>query len=885
MTEYYKRKFTIRAKAGSAKSCLQVLTKGIKEWLAGKYGQSGINQIVPNWQHFVDGGIFGDAEKIGGVLIESVYADMVAGEATVAWACKIIEVSQHYPEFIHQRWMTEIGFQQVSFNTAVISFCASLENISGYTGKSRSSMSFKIPNIAHFIISTEDWIFEKSDFSPDILFDIDSCRKLKSNSMKQKQQTTSGEPEYPKGKRWISLCQVNYPDRKGDIWMQRLADSENGVLIAPAFDNDKDPIFDNRRLLYLQDGPADAKCIGFWKWTECQDEFGRWYTDTFYVEETTPVELYIFSEISSVEELTERIRNGVRLPSYVRNSVLFAIQEQSVIKGVLCVLTEDNVSSGEERIFSVSNSSMILPYYELNDSDFFLWKDRRVYKNITLGEPLRMIPVIPYEKTVKDLLLLRMSWPVFKEQGFTKSEWRKVSPFIKSIPDNTVYDQLAETYGISSDEAQEGIAAFLQSVEQYMFAEDVDSTVIVQMLERHEGLRQKCVDIVAKKWHAEHKGEIDKATAELDKIRRQADSEIAVSKQRLAAEQNALEATKAEHQQMQGAVEAATAELGILRAKIAEQEALSNDSVTAIRQKIAAAQKDMAGFIADLSVFLPAGQEASTWLYIPSSGLDPDEDTELAESWEDEFSNLSQNLSNALGVDAELSSMLAAFLYAVNINNVPRLVAGPGGQDMAEVLSESLYAEKTGVLRIGSGYGTDAVQRITHDSAPVAAIQNMFGEGWGDTLPQTLSSPAKQIVWTHPYTEDMIIEPKGLYNYMLPLLSECFVSVLPPQKIWGGKRSEHFAAFVSDGKRPLRAAAFRQIKVSKLFLKRLEGVLSDAKQILDNPSAEKGMEILFGILPICVLTGQTNILKDVLENESGIPNAVKAEIQRYIEEE
>ena len=45
------------------------------------------------------------------------------------------------------------------------------------------------------------------------------------------------------------------------------------------------------------------------------------------------------------------------------------------------------------------------------------------------------------------------------------------------------------------------------------------------------------------------------------------------------------------------------------------------------------------------------------------------------------------------------------------------------------------------------------------------------------------------------------------------------------------------------------------------------------------------MEFLFGLLPICVLTGKANVLKEVIETEGGISSAVKAEAERYIEEE
>lgn len=44
----------------------------------------------------------------------------------------------------------------------------------------------------------------------------------------------------------------------------------------------------------------------------------------------------------------------------------------------------------------------------------------------------------------------------------------------------------------------------------------------------------------------------------------------------------------------------------------------------------------------------------------------------------------------------------------------------------------------------------------------------------------------------------MLIEPKGLYNYMLPVLSECFIGSLPALETWPSKRAEKFQPYVSE---------------------------------------------------------------------------------------
>ena len=122
---------------------------------------------------------------------------------------------------------------------------------------------------------------------------------------------------------------------------------------------------------------------------------------------------------------------------------------------------------------------------------------------------------------------------------------------------------------------------------------------------------------------------------------------------------------------------------------------------------------------------------------------------------------------------------------------------------------------------------------------------------------------------------------------MLPILSECFVGAgaFPVAIPIPGKRIDGFKSYSHKKKQPLRIAAFKRLGLSKLLTQQLEIVLTDAKAIMDNPARDKDMEVLFGMLPLCVLTGRADVLKDVIETESGVSNSVKDEVARYIEEE
>lgn len=385
----------------------------------------------------------------------------------------------------------------------------------------------------------------------------------------------------------------------------------------------------------------------------------------------------------------------------------------------------------------------------------------------------------------------------------------------------------------------------------------------------------KCNDIAYNKWIADHANEVNTAQEEL-----------AALQHKVAQAENDVSSAKEKHGDILREVAEAQDDLCRLQAEIARYKILEKETVAAIREKIAGAQKNVAGFIADLSILLPqATSNESGWKYRHISAVYPEDEVGVSKDWKDELNELSQNLSYSLNVEPDLATMLAAFLYSAHIHNAPILIAGPCGQDIANALSVSLYADNAGQLMFGEQFDCDIADAVNNVNEHIVAAQNMFGKGWGDIIPQMLANSRKHIVWTHPYVEDLAIEPQGLYNYMLPVISECFVGTVSALEPYAGKRSEDFIGYVPKDTHPLRIAAFKKLGISKALLRQLSRVISDAKVMVDSPERAKDMEMLFGVMPICVLTGQLDVMREVLEAESGISSAVKAEAERYLKDE
>ena len=679
---------------------------------------------------------------------------------------------------------------------------------------------------------------------------------------------------------FTSLCYITKDymtkDYKERIWLNRLADIEDDTLHTPIKSERTDNYYENRDRLRCDDGPTVLGTVGVWKWTAVPN----WndpaidYTESYYVKDYSPIRVVVLGA-KSLAEVVEQLQNGtVHTQDYLCDTFFCYGPRWGQLTGVLCRSNDFKISN---RYAKLSETIYSLPSYTISSDDIYNCEDRnlRFLKTLRVGEPSGHVLIGNTNKIIRTLILERFTWPLFKSIGATKADWRNSKDVLEKICGESLYESVVQKLKCTPDQAKQAVDDFVDRANALLETGDIDADILAQIAIHHDGLRELCEKAVSEKWHDSHAAEIAKAEAEVSEM------------------EDTISIAKKQYSELLGGITTKQGERDRLLAEIDQYESIGKETQAAVRQKIADAQKDMAGFIADISVFLPQSNATLPYVNHPASwqyssttgGRYSDEDIELAESWHNEYNAIHQNLSHALSIEPAFQSMLTAFLYAIHINNVPILIAGPGGQDIAEVLSVSMYANGAGQLTLGNECDLSMAERISESADPIVSVQNMFGKGWSDALPQKFTRLKKQIIWTHPYVEDLLIEPKGLYNYMLPMLSECFIGYLPTLEMTPGARAEKFQPYISKGKRSFRTSAFKRLGLSKLLLGQLTRVLSDAKCILDDPNKEKDLELLFGVLPLCVLTGRLDILEDVIESENGISNSVKAEAARYIEKE
>lgn len=691
----------------------------------------------------------------------------------------------------------------------------------------------------------------------------------------------------------ISLCRVNFPNQHDDIWLERIADLDGESLSVFSQNEAAEPISSNRKLIFRSDGPDIPDLIGFWEWydyAQQRDGATKWRTEASYIEDISPVELFpICDKYARTIDLIGLLKKGVDIPTYLCFPCLFtgSMEPGDCVEAILYQKSDFDIRESEQKGFhhiSLKQIVYSVTCYSITTADCIGWKNRKILRTVRLDKysSPKIIPIIDADTLVKKAIASRMTKNLYKDNiGGTIKEWRECKDLFQLVCSPTLYEDIAGMLHCSIQQAKENVDLFISRINSNFDLGDIDSDVLARIAMNHDGLRTQCEAAVEEHWKTTHAEALAEAQIELDQKKQAAENIVNEYKSQFekikADKKNAEEA----YQKILTETAEAQAKLDRLLKEIEEYEALGVNTVQAIRDKISLAQQDMAGFIAELSTFMPqqSVQSGSTnrWTFTPGEVCHSMDNLEGCSSWRDTFELLCDNLQLA-GIGSQWTTMLASFLYSSYLNRMPLLLAGPNANAIADALSMTICGQKIDLLKCCGEQDAEAISGFVESD--MAAVQNPFHPDWGSCISHSNNGFA---LWLHPFTEDLQIEPRSLYHYAYPVFTECFVDQLPSvENMDAGQETVEYDEFKPDPKYRAKMEPVKKLGLSRLMLSRLEKVLADAKCM--GAISDTSMECLFGMLPMCVLSGKQEALAELLDSEKNIKSEVQAELQRYIEE-
>lgn len=652
----------------------------------------------------------------------------------------------------------------------------------------------------------------------------------------------------------VSLCGV-ISDYNGQKWLIRYADlNSNGRYDIFLKNEDVPPYFTNRDKIFYKDGPSNNGFYGIWTWSAVPNENdpSKDYILSRYNTDIDAIEIVTITEATTLDDLVDLLKKGIEYQPHSRR-VMFSLYASKVqYIGILCNTKEFNTVNGQT---TVSEDCIVVPVYEFAGDDIIrLGNGLSFYRNAFAGLPSKLYHLKSPLDIVKNIVFSSLSWNAYKTREVTRAEYRTFKDFIGAIPVEDITRKIGTACRCSTPAAKELLDEFLNIVWKYVDGDSLEDEIIHSAISANVELQEKAKAFIRKDWETENESLLIEAREKLDSLR----AELKSATEDLCKAQEALNKTKAEDERLAGI--------------IAEKERLAADVEKAVAARIQKARENAADFIASMAFVSgqqmqvgctesPAKIEVSSKSDIDTYRICPEydnlDDLEVHHSWTDVINTAVFELAEA-GVAEQYRSGLAAFLCAAYIKKQPLLLVGPNAIDIIQAFSAAVTAHKHGVLCCEGGYAHQAVEKIGADGESIVIINNFLASGWINRIPEILYKKDVFYVFTHPYAEDIQVEPKSLYGFMLPLFTEFLVDKKATGKYYGGYFSEDFKPYSAGKGVRKELTALSKFRLSSLVRSKINSLAATMHGIY--PTATADGDFLFCIFPIAYASMAINEL-------------------------
>ena len=689
----------------------------------------------------------------------------------------------------------------------------------------------------------------------------------------------------------VSLCVKN---DSTDWWRQwtRVADIVDGQLCVCSFNDDWQESSNEQKYAYKNRYALphkvkqhfDKGSLAVFSWSDAPDpERPDKIKTSITLLGQLPIQV-IPLHASTAKQAVELLHDGVPGGSSSCD-VLYLLEpmETDTQQGLYCQTANMEFKNG---MFRLKLSVPKLPYYNLEKDDMVTIQELCKYpelssytflKKMNLGVPDGTVPAKDALAVVKDRILFhqKMTWPSFRDfTARTNNELKVFKEFLKYVTGKDLYQEIADDIGCSLETAQKYVEDFIANANEYLDGTEIDTGILSKLVEANDALRAKYTQQVEERWTQESKEKIERANKELQQVRQ--DQKNCT---------RTLDETK--HQ-----IEQAKKHLAELQGTIQENERIAQDSYRLVQDKLASTKANVAEFLAEMSLYMPISANGTNNSPKSATILHGDrlneEVVDLVDDYNIVIAELADNLSSCAGITKERSHHLhmARFLYATHLRHQSLLLAGLNSEEIAQTLSATIYGRYADVLVCTEDYNEKASTEAMQGEG-ILLVRKPFCGDWLQNLLRDMATSRKQIIFYHPYTEDLSIEPESLFQYLIPVFTTDFVehqaeiadatgTILAPD----GK------AFVPSTKPGLRRDWLDSLKISSMMQKKIQGILSDVAVMAeadDMNNATAAFE--YTLLPYAAVTRKGEQFCKRIQESNSVPTEVKSHIYHFFDYE
>ena len=692
--------------------------------------------------------------------------------------------------------------------------------------------------------------------------ELRSYRELSAST--DEKENLGPNPEYD----YASLC-VAFKDTQGRDRILRVADVRNNVFSDVFIESAPD-----YKRLYNIDGPNQEGTVGVWDWRVIpnRNDPNKDFIESAFNRGIKPVEVIFPEDCQNLSDLVERLKSGISINQHTER-MLLAVSNDGNNIGIMCEAKDFRNKQG---FLSINDSVLKLPVYSFSMSNILHVERTVVLDRINLGMPKELIRIKDPMEVVKECIVAKATWPVSQQRGFVRNEYRQIRAFLNELQTSDLYEEISLKCECSIEEAVGYVSSFMARADKVVIGNTIENDVMAQIIRNDPNAYSECMSKLKQEWEQENQSMLLEAQASLEEVKREV-AEYSISVLKKQEELSALQEKVTE------------ADLDIEK-----QRELADEVEKIVAGQIEHARNNVAEFIAHDAFAQAYGklftgmtsveQERSSkvqQLFSAHSSINAKE-PDVNETYEDLIQTTQFELTQA-GVDDENAPGVAALLYSAYIRKIPILFAGPNGSDIADAFSVALNCQTAARLDC-RGTETDTLDNLTSSDEQIIVIDNPLQANWESYVIRQISKRDKFYILTIPFSEDLVLEPRSLFNYCVPVITELFVSSSPSQNYTGGEMAAGFRHYKPEGIIKSYDKILDALKINSLARENIQALISDLNMLMNNKIPEAILQLL--LYPVSVATGNTHVLAEKMELMDRKPSAqFISRIKRLIGEE
>lgn len=660
---------------------------------------------------------------------------------------------------------------------------------------------------------------------------------------------------------YMSLCEA-ISDDNGAPRLRRCADYIDGAFTTVFYDEPQ------RWRLFRKNGIVSDGHWGVWDWKTIPRENGGTYIESALDTRLEPIGIVTVQNCYSAVEIVESLKTGIEITSCF-NTLLLGYYSGSMFEGVYCNKNELSCIGTK---YSVPSSINLLPMFEIMKDDILTIQDgMQIVRYLNLGLPSRTISVRTSMEIVKENVVSRVTWAVMKQKGFSRSDFQETRVFLEQLQTDDIKEAIAASCNCSVDDADALLDEFIAKAFSVINGTTLENDIMVQVIRNNAELYAQYMDSLRAEWEEQNQKRISETNDALDAARRNRVVEETKTKE-LKNEQKKL-----------------TQEIEKQKAEISAQEQLAEDVRTKVLEKIESARKDAASFIAENAFLQPIQKEQVPATVVPpmvehfSPGMPVSfGDKEVLNNWQELIETGSYGLEEA-GVSHAVSLGLSALMYSAYLRRIPLLLAGPNSSEIADAFSLVISGKLPGRLLCDGAFDGESIKQMIEGDDRIIVIEQPFNTEWYPHIIKLFAQRGKFFIALNPFAEDLLVEPTGLWDYCVPVMTETIVTSIASGQYISGSTSDAFKHFeVSEDIKRFKAANFMNLHpVTNINVQSLG---ADMSKLCDGENA--GCEYPLLIYPLAFLNGKNDMLKEQIQvGSNNVPSEIRTMMKPFLGDE